>query len=84
LECSLGMSRLEGARKCGRRLRMWVNGWTVRGWAGRLACHGGFQFENSVKEHTKKRNEANVIWKEQNRIHTPFQNSNGYFARPSV
>jgi hypothetical protein len=52
------MSRLEGARKCGRRLGLWVNVWTVRGWTGRLACHGGFQFENSVKEHTKKRNEV--------------------------
>jgi len=38
---------------------MWMRIWAVRGRAGKLACHRGFQFENSIKEHTKKRIEVN-------------------------
>jgi hypothetical protein len=54
LECSLGMGRLEGARKCGGCLNGWESVGTVWGRAGMLASHGGFQFEYSVEKHTKK------------------------------
>jgi hypothetical protein len=56
MECILGVIRLEGARKCGGWLGVWVCVWALWWWAGRLAGHGGFQFEYSVKEHTLKDN----------------------------